>query len=51
MKETPPSSCKAFEISGKLIDNLKIKRDLPSKLKFDCNSSLSSAGMKGSHEK
>ena len=21
MKETPPSSCKAFEISGKLIDN------------------------------
>ena len=31
--------------------NLKIKRDLPSKLKFDCNSSLSSAGTKGSHEK
>ena len=31
--------------------NLKIKRDLPSKLKFDCNSSLPSAGTKGSHEK
>ena len=35
----------------KFSNNLKIKRDLPSKLKFDCNSSLSSAGTKGSHEK
>ena len=41
-----------FQVLRKMYaHNLKIKRDLPSKLKFDCNSSLSSAGTKGSHEK